>query len=274
MPQRGIKRRATLGSTLDEPDNQKKRDVKKSKLNSNKRLSRLEEYKEDEGRDGSRAFQQWAEIFAKNTEGEATKSKAFLRSFETKVKKQTERVRDYAREREEELARTKDQFVATFEELCPETADYRGTSGEPENIARGTSKENHALFKDAQAIISGSYSLLTQFKEVDERLKTYKLESPTERWKKDRQDMRELLACGRDYGEKLVEDKLAPNTHPSPLPDRYKASERGNMTSRLFKDSHRASDKDSWGTVAADQAKRLTAVAKTIPTKDTERSRY
>lgn len=135
---------------------------------------------------------------------------------------------------------------------------------------RDIEKESHVLFTEAQDIISRSYALLKTFEETDERLKDYKLGLPTAKWKQDKEDMRELLACGREYGERLVEEKLAPGAYLSRQQDRPKANEKDIMISELFKDS-RKPEEDNWGTVAADQLKKFTAIAKTVPPKALER---
>lgn len=164
--------------------------------------------------------------------------------------------------------------MAVFEKLYADAVLLPGVSGELKDKTSGTSKEGHVLFKDAQDIISGSRSLLRQFRDADKQLKEHKLDLPTEKWKQDKQDIKDLLACGREYGEKLVESKLAPNTYPSPQHDIYSANEKENMgATELFKDSRKAPpDGDTWGTVAADQVKKLTAVAKTILPKESERA--
>ncbi|KAI0843345.1 hypothetical protein F5Y06DRAFT_302593 [Hypoxylon sp. FL0890] len=278
MSKRGIKRKAGLQSLIDPDESDslfKDTNAKRSKpKDKNKRLSRLEEYVEDEGREGSRNFQRWAEIFESNTKGEVMKSKTFMKNFSVKVKKHTDRVREYMREREKKLTESKDQSAEVFEKLYSATVLPPGTSNASGSKAGGASKESHVLFKEAQAVMSGGYSLLKQFKETDEQLKTFKLEFPTAKWKQDKQDIKELLACGREVGEKLVEEKLAPKGYPSPQPDRYKVNEKEGVAAELFKDSRKGSDGDNWGAVAADQVKRFAAIAKTVPVKGSERERH
>ncbi|KAI2778901.1 hypothetical protein F4815DRAFT_476216 [Daldinia loculata] len=262
MSKRVSKRKVDPESLSDDPEALiKENNTKKQKTGTNRRLSRLEEYDEDEGREGSRNFQRWAEIFEGNTQGEVTKSKTFVKNFAMKVKKQTDKVREYIQEQEKELAQSNDKLVETFGELYSGTVFSYGLDGK----ARNTTKESHILFQDAQSIISGSYKLLRKFKETDEQLKSYKFELPTAKWKQDKQDMKDLLSCGREYGEKLVEDKLAPEAHISRQHDRSKANERESMASDLFKESRMALDGDTWGTVAAEQVKKFTAIAKSVP---------
>lgn len=130
------------------------------------------------------------------------------------------------------------------------------------------------MFKDYQALLSGSHSLLTQFKKTDERLKNYKIELPSAKWKQDKLDIKDLLACGREYGEKLVEKKLAPSGYLSHQPGSNKADEKEKIASELFKESHKCVDGNSWGVVAAEQVKRLRAIVNTIPSKELEKARY
>lgn len=120
------------------------------------------------------------------------------------------------------------------------------------------------MFKDAHDVISGSHSLLKQFKEAEERLKDYKVDLPSAKWKQDKQDIKDLLACGREEGERLVEKQLAPSAYPSPQPDRYKATEKDNLVSELFKESRKVADGETWGAVAADQIKKFTSIAKSV----------
>ncbi|KAI1408160.1 hypothetical protein F5Y13DRAFT_205013 [Hypoxylon sp. FL1857] len=278
MPKRGIKRKAGLqldsGNESDDllvQDDTSKRTKLKGK---SKRLSRLEEYVEDEGREGSRNFQRWAEIFESNTKGEAMKSKTFMKNFGAKVKKQTDRVRDYMQEQEKKLTENQDQFAEVFEKLYSAAVLPPGRPNKSDGKAGSASKDSHVLFKDAQDVISGGYSLLKQFKETDERLKNFKIELPTAKWKQDKRDIKELLTCGREVGEKLVEEKLASRRYPSPQPDRYKANEKENAANELFKDSRKTSDGDNWGVVAADQVKKLAAIAQIVPIKGSERARH
>ncbi|KAI1461148.1 hypothetical protein F4805DRAFT_454085 [Annulohypoxylon moriforme] len=269
MSKKGLKRKPGLQLLSDESDGLfvKDNNAKRNKpSHTNKNLSRLDEYDEDEGRDGSRNFQRWAEIFDSNTKGEAIKSKTFMKNFGEKTRKQKDRVNLYMQELDKELATKKNQFVGGLEKLYSIASISPGKSG--------TSKEEHVLFKEVQSVISGGLSLIKQFKETDEQLKNYKLDLPTAKWKQDGRDMKELLACGREYGEKLIERKLAPKTYPSPQPDRYKAGEKDNLVSGLFKDSEKVTDGDNWGSIAADQVKTFAAIAKTIPIKAIDRSKY
>ncbi|KAI1471399.1 uncharacterized protein F4812DRAFT_413923 [Daldinia caldariorum] len=270
MSKRAVKRKVDLEPLLDGPDVLVKETPKKKKTGIDKRLSRLEEYNEDEGRESSRNFQRWAEIFENNTKGEAMKSETFIKKFQVKVQKQVDKVRDYMQEQEKLLAQNNGKLVESFEDLYSATAFTHGSDDE----ARNASKEGHILFQDAQAVISRSYALLEKFKETDEQLKNCKFELPSAKWKQDKQDIKDLLSCGREYGEKLVEDKLAPMPQMFQHSNGHKADGKEAMTSELFKKSSKARDEeDTWGTVAAEQVKRFTVMAKSVPMDDVERVR-
>ncbi|KAI1807703.1 hypothetical protein F4811DRAFT_549468 [Daldinia bambusicola] len=275
MSKRAVKRKADFETPLDGPDGPdvlvKDTPKKKKKTGIDRRLSRLEEYNEDEGRESSRNFQRWAEIFEGNTKGEVMKSKTFIKNFRTKVQKQVDKVRDYMQEQEKLLAQNNSKFVERFEDLYSATVFTHGSDSE----ACNTSKEDHILFQDAQVVISGSHALLKKFKETDEQLKNYKFELPSAKWKQDKQDIKDLLSCGREYGEKLVEDKLAPAPQMFQKTDGYKANGKEAMASKLFKKgSSKARDDDTWGTVAAEQVKRFTTIAKSVPLDDVEGVRH
>ncbi|KAI1084406.1 hypothetical protein F5B20DRAFT_593477 [Whalleya microplaca] len=265
MPNRGRKRKADAELTSDESDSLfKSKETKKTKaISKKKRLSRLEEYDEDEGRASSRGFQQWAEIFENNTKGEVSKSKEFMKTFRDETKKQADGVRDYMQKQEHQLIQKGEEFVRVFEKLYSTSALPYGTTG----------KEGHVLFTEAQRFVTGSRSLLKHFKDIEEGLKNQKLDLPTETWKNDKQELKEILAGGRQEGEKLIEGILAPNTYPSPKSAKYKASPNEELASGLFKESRRFLDEDNWGTVAVDQVKKLTALAKTVPPTTSDRSR-
>ncbi|KAI0900494.1 hypothetical protein F4806DRAFT_491383 [Annulohypoxylon nitens] len=268
MSKRGLKRKPGLQLLSDEPDSLFTEDnnSKRSKYgDAAKKLSRLDEYDKDEGRESSRNFQQWAEIFESNTKGEAIKSKTFMKNFGERVRKQKDRVRLYMQEQEKVFTEGKGQVKEVFEKLLSAGVISPGTSS--------MKKETHVLFQEARSAISGGHTLLKQFREADEMLKNHKLDLPMEKWKQDGRDLKELLACGREHGEKLIESKLAPNSYPSPSPDKYKATEKDNMISELFKDSSKANDGDNWGTVATDQMEKFSAIAKTIPIKVVKKSK-
>ncbi|KAI1095429.1 hypothetical protein F5B19DRAFT_504251 [Rostrohypoxylon terebratum] len=268
MSKRFLKRKPGLQLLSDEPDSLFAEDnnAKRSKHDDTaKKLSRLDEYDKDEGRESSRNFQQWAEIFESNTKGEAIKSKTFMKNFGERVRKQKDRVRSYIQEQEKEFTESKGQVKEVFEKLCSTGVISLGKSS--------TKKETHILFQEARSAILGGHALLEQFKEADKLIKNHKLDLPTEKWKQDGRDYKELLACGREHGEKLVESKLVPNSYPSPSPDTYKAIEKDSMISELFKDSSKAKGGDNWGTIATDQMEKVSAVAKTIPIKVVEKSK-
>ncbi|KAI2632375.1 hypothetical protein GGR54DRAFT_583224 [Hypoxylon sp. NC1633] len=277
MSKRGTKRKADLELASDESEDALTKGASGGRIKQkrkSRRLSRLEEYDEDEGREGSRNFQRWADIFEKNIKVEATKSKTFMKGFEAKVKKQADRIRDYLHEQENRLDQSKDHLVTIFEKLHSAAILLDVTSGEPDGQARGGDKEGHVLFKEAQSIITGSQSLLQQFKETDEELKKHKVEFPTAKWKQDKQDMKDLLACGREYGEKLVDDRLAPSPLQPHQPNNHKASEKENLASYLFEDSRKELGGDTWGAVAAEQFERVATIVKTVPPKDSARGKH
>ncbi|KAI5926096.1 hypothetical protein F4810DRAFT_708174 [Camillea tinctor] len=269
MSKRGTKRTAALDLASDDYDDLLVKDgsrmAGKTTRGKKKKLARLEEYDADEGRAGSRGFQKWAELFENSTKGEANKSKTFMKSFQSKVKENIDQVRDYIQQQEHSLERSGDKYVTIFQNLFSTTVDACITPDSQKSGATASKKERHILYKKSQDILSKSASLLKQFTETDEKVQKQKMDFPIARWKQDKQDIKELLELGRQHGEKLAEDLLVPNMHPSLKLDRGQLSDKEKLASDLFKDSQGALKGDTWGTVAADQVRQFKALAKTIP---------
>lgn len=163
--------------------------------------------------------------------------------------------------------------MEAFEKLYSDAALSPVVSNDSKSKKGDASREGHALFNKAQAVVSKGYALLEQFREADKQLDGHKLQLklPTETWKQDKQDNKEILACGREYGEKLVENRLAPNAYSLPQHDKYSATDKEKTVAGIFKDSRKASDENTWGTIAADQVQKITALIKTVPPKGPER---
>ncbi|KAI5864270.1 hypothetical protein GGS23DRAFT_491046 [Durotheca rogersii] len=294
MPRGGVKRKAVVEPTPDElgiPLGQRDGSSRiKPDSKTKRRFSRLEEQEEDGSPTGGRhamsppasrhpclleyrTFQHWADILEANVTAEVTRSGMFVKSFEEEVRKETEKVRGRMKEQDEQLAAEKKQFVVIFEELYSATATPYRPPSRPNTRCDGIGKEGHALYANAQAVMTESHALLKHFKETDERSGAYRIDFPASKWKQDKHEIKELLARGREYGERLVEDQLAPDTYQAPKFDACKANEEDDVALGLFKEGHKASYEDSWGMVAVDQVKRLTAVANTIPLKGFEQTR-
>ncbi|KAI1497033.1 hypothetical protein F5X99DRAFT_413496 [Biscogniauxia marginata] len=278
MSKRGAKRKAEADLASDESDglfvSNTSHKTRKTTRGKRERLARLEEYDEDEGRAGSRGFQKWAELFENSTKGETNKSKTFMKNFQSRVKKNVDDMREYMQQQEDSLKQGQDKYVAIFQNLFSAAID---PSIAPNVSSKGTAitkKEGHVLYKETQDILSKSTSLLKQFTEMEEKMKKHKVDFPTARWKQDKQDIKELLDLGRQHGEQLAESLLVPNIYPSTKPDQSQQSDNEKLASDLFKDSRKALEGDTWGTVAAEQVKRFKALAKTVPLKDQGPARY
>lgn len=126
-------------------------------------------------------------------------------------------------------------------------------------------KEDHPLFQKYQAQRNDINSLLKQLETIEEHLQSDKLELPVATWKQDKQDIKELLAYGGKYGEALLGDALAPELVASPDIDQPGAGEKHQLVKELFKDGRKVLDEETWGHVAEDQLKQLSAIARSLP---------
>ncbi|KAI3327872.1 hypothetical protein HD806DRAFT_484238 [Xylariaceae sp. AK1471] len=226
-----------------------------------RRLARLEEYDEDTGRAGSRGFQRWAKVFETCTSGEAARSKAFLKEFSKEVKKKEVELKTFRQMKEQEFTKGQEKFATVFKQLySTATSTQQLPDGQNQRLG-ALRKEDHPLFKQAQTNTGGHLLLMTQFKLVEEQLNANKLELPVDRWKQDKRDIKELLACSGSYGEALVESVLAPKSAPCPVIDQPGTSENEQIAKELFKDSRKVLDEETWGHVAEEQVKKFSAIA-------------
>ncbi|KAI2625491.1 hypothetical protein GGS21DRAFT_304622 [Xylaria nigripes] len=228
------------------------------------RLSRLEEYDEDPGRDGSKKYQKLAKMLDTCTTQEAGKTKAFLKEFRKSVTKRETELKTFRQKKEQEFIKGQEKFAAIFKQLSQQLSD--GGAG-------ALRKEDHPLFQQARTNMEDHQSLMEQFKLVEEQLNSNKLELPVVRWKKDEQEIKELLACSSRYGEALVGTALAPGS--AAVVDRLDASEEDRFAKELFKDCQKTLvDGETWGYVAADQLKHFSAIARMVPPENEVHNEY
>jgi hypothetical protein len=116
------------------------------------------------------------------------------------------------------------------------------------------STEKPDILSQVQQIIDDSRSLSERYKTTDEALVAHQPEMSSSTWRKDKQDIKELLACGREHGERLVESYLSPDLgSPAEHDMGNPASGHSKAASELFPKSRKVMAKDTWGMVAAEQ---------------------
>jgi hypothetical protein len=125
-------------------------------------------------------------------------------------------------------------------------------------------KEDHPLFRLYQANREDHRQLLEQFELVEGQLDANKLELPITRWRQDKEEITQVLGCGRKYGETLVGSVLAPRSTMPPSLDRLGKDEPDRVIRGLFKGSRELLDGETWGQVAEDQLKQFSALARTV----------
>ncbi|ORY64433.1 uncharacterized protein BCR38DRAFT_435092 [Pseudomassariella vexata] len=273
-PKRGTKRKADTepDSPSDVPndvfvDDEPRRATHAPNRARGKSLSRLAKDDDDGGYEGALDFEGWTKWLEKLSKSERRQSKNQLDNFQNKVDKQANQVRALLDTRESRMKQHNQDLAGAFGETYSAAIQPAASPHLPYQQLKGIGRERSELFHAAQAIIGDSHALLKLYKDTDEGLKSRQLETPATVWKKDKDDLKEVLACGREIGENLVERHLAPRTHSQPDPNLSKESEHFKTALELFKDSRNALEGESWGTVAAEQVKRLKNLAITIPSK-------
>ncbi|KAH9898786.1 hypothetical protein F4778DRAFT_792835 [Xylariomycetidae sp. FL2044] len=274
MPRRTNKRKAAFDLS-DESDDlfvKKTRGQTKKAVSKKKRLSRLEEYDEDEGRASSRGFQKWAEMFENHTKGQVNKSKAALKDFRNRIQEDAKQLRldlkEHGKQMDEKVDKRDSLVEKIYQQVASAQPDENGSNGK---TAVPMSKETHILFKAAQSSLSENYNLVKNFKDAEQQLKDGKLDLPLKKWKQGKAEMEDLIARGQEHGERLIESLLAPNTNspPSSSSGKQKMGESDKlMAVDLFKHSSKALHGDNWGTVAADRVKWFTSLAKAMAEPD------
>ncbi|KAK8134736.1 hypothetical protein PG984_006748 [Apiospora sp. TS-2023a] len=124
-------------------------------------------------------------------------------------------------------------------------------------------KEGDDFFQQMQDALATSASLLTWHKDTEEALKGKAIDtSMLSTWKKDRRDVKEVLAKGREHGMKIVANHLAPGTFsPSDL-DNNEAGEHEKKATSIFQDFQQPKPEDSWGPAAYEQFELFRNLAK------------
>lgn len=124
-------------------------------------------------------------------------------------------------------------------------------------------KEDHPLFKQSQVNAEAYQSIMKQFKLVEEQLSADRLETPLARWKQDKQEIKELLDCSGKHGEALLGSLLAPDPNAIPIVDQPSAYKESRVAEELFRGSREVLQGETWGRVAENQIKQLSAIART-----------
>ncbi|KAI0542167.1 hypothetical protein GGR58DRAFT_527229 [Xylaria digitata] len=223
------------------------------------RLSRLEEYDEDPGRAGSQKYRKLASMLETCTTKEDSKSKAFLKEFRKNTKQRGVELKAFWQEKEQEFTDNQETLDTRVNQLSQQLSAQR--NGQPGRLC----KEDHPLFRTAQAQRDNINSLLKQLDPIEEQL-TQKLELPVTRWKQDKGEMKEILHYGSRYGEVLLGAALAPELADSPEIDQSTGCEQDQFAKEFFfSDCRKLLDGETWGHVAENQVKQISAIVRALP---------
>ncbi|KAF2965933.1 hypothetical protein GQX73_g7624 [Xylaria multiplex] len=161
------------------------------------------------------------------TTKEDNKSKAFLKEFRKNMKQRGLELKAFRQEKEKEFVDNQEIFDARVNQLSQHLSAQRNRQ-----LSR-LCKEDHPLFRTAQAQRENINSLLKQLDPIEEQL-TQKLELPVTKWRQDKREMKEVLYYGGRYGEALLGAALAPELADSPEIDQSTGCEQDQFAKEFF----------------------------------------
>ena len=151
--------------------------------------------------------------------------------------------------------------------MLPDDNASGSTTGLPVENDQELAKQT--ISDQAKHILSDGYALVTLFKDVSESLGKYHFESPDALWKKDKDAMKRLIACGYEHGESLVDRQLTPHNAADFNSETSDDPELDEMMGRLFMKSRQAAQGETWGSVVAGQLEGFEALARYATGKET-----
>ncbi|KAK1832210.1 hypothetical protein QBC39DRAFT_76888 [Podospora conica] len=178
------------------------------------------------------------------------KSKEFIQGFREEVRAEREKVWGALEKMKAGLERT-----AAAAQKKP-VADYDRLKTAPVMVDKG----NNPLYKQTQELMRLSRSMVHRHRALERETERPGLNTPRETWKEDGEEMSKLLACGRQYGERLVAGLISPDG-VGEIGNDAGGGEVDGMVKELFTSVETS---DTWGRVAGDQVKALTEVVKTL----------
>ncbi|KAH8204034.1 hypothetical protein TruAng_001845 [Truncatella angustata] len=227
-------------------------------------LSRLDDSDDDAGRDGNRGFQTWAKWLDDIKREEAAGTKKWTKAFEQKADKQDKQLRSLLQTHENDQEEQQQMLTSIFGKVYA-TASQLSSTG---NSIREPADDGLSLVKEARDLIADSRMVVKCYTDLNESLKTHNIELPAATLKKDKQDIKELLACGREHGETIANGHLAPHTYSPPnLENGHDAHDH--TAADMFQESRRTIQ-DSVGSVVDEQ---LQGFRRLVTTMSPERNR-
>ncbi|KAI1855323.1 hypothetical protein JX266_000188 [Neoarthrinium moseri] len=210
-----------------------------------------------------RDFEDWARQMAKINRFEAAQSKEIVKKFSQKAEKHKKQLEEYLKDQEEALKKHHQRFLAAYKKVYSSVASVPPTRNSASKQAKHDVPEDADLLRQAQGIVAGCRLLIQSYKDTDEDLKTQKIELPTATWSKDKQDIKELLNCGREHGERIIEGLLAPHTY-SASEGHEKLGGHEQAAAELFAESRKKIGEDCWGSVAFEQIEGFKGLTETM----------
>lgn len=107
--------------------------------------------------------------------------------------------------------------------------------------------------------------MLRAFSDGEAQLARRNIKSPLVQWRRDRDEIKSLLECGRIHGEALVESLLSRNPPSQRNEDGRTQGERDEMAMAMLFQSRKAiKEEDTWGTVASEQLRAIAPLVRRL----------
>lgn len=126
-------------------------------------------------------------------------------------------------------------------------------------------RKQHILHAESDAIIEESRVLLAKFERAGDMLKSFDLALPLELWAQDKHDLAEIMLCGRDHGQHVVEGLLVPGMFKDPPVYDRGFTENQEVALGLLTESKKVLAGENWGTVFEEHLRRSVALANAVP---------
>ncbi|KXJ96876.1 hypothetical protein Micbo1qcDRAFT_191510 [Microdochium bolleyi] len=235
-----------------------------SSSNRHKRLSLLDDYGSASNAQGKseKTLSQYS-FFDKQREKKA--SDAAVTKFEAKIGRQTDKMRQIVADEEKKIEQKRKDFISAFENLF--AACNPGILTIFPKVLNDNDRPHraqHILFEEAEVVTQGSRELLARFEKTDEMVTSHNLALPLQAWTQDKRDFAEIMMCGQEHGQHVIEGLLAPGLYEEPLARSWDQNENQEIAVGLLKKSKKALNEENWGVVFEDQLRYGVSLANSI----------
>ncbi|KAH8678119.1 hypothetical protein BX600DRAFT_451500 [Xylariales sp. PMI_506] len=220
---------------------------------------------EDKEEGTGRGYQQWTEWLQQINREECIESKKALKEFSQGIGDTEKQLKTFLHQQQNMVTERERRWSSNLREVYSEAVHRLPIpciNSKSDTKASGTN--DSSPFQATKNIITSSRNLIKQYKECDAQFKAHRLTLPTETWKKDEQDIKELLKYGRRYGQDLVEAQLALSAYQQPDMGKHSTDEYDKIAAEIYPQNHLATKERRWGNFASEQIQALSRLARSI----------